>query len=196
MKQFMSISALFLSAACLCVHSPSFASSGPNDVQQGVEKMATGTGKVLKGAGDASAGVIKTTGSGLEKIGQSLKNGWDKMTNTLSGKSSNAKSNSKYKTKRNPSGSDPIVTPILPGNSSAQMSMPTNPNTGIRNGGVRSQMKNSNNAAPQSGVNTGSGSAADPAVTGTDAGGTTGGSTAPAAGGSNTPAPVGGAAAF
>jgi len=68
MKQFMSLSALFLSAACLCAHTPSFASNGTHDMEQGAKSVGTGTGKVVNGVVRTTEGLFKATIDGVKKL--------------------------------------------------------------------------------------------------------------------------------
>ncbi|MCR9191037.1 MAG: hypothetical protein NXI01_00050 [Gammaproteobacteria bacterium] len=79
MKKFMTMSAFFLSAACISVHTPSFAertatqqvTDGTGDVVNGTVK---GSRNVIRGTGDAAQGAAQGVGDatkdGVDAIGQ------------------------------------------------------------------------------------------------------------------------------
>lgn len=86
MKQNMTISALFLSAACICVNTQSLAASSTDTsttqkIEQGTEnavkKTAEGTKNVLEGTGKAiehvAKGVGKATTDGFHAIEKGTK---------------------------------------------------------------------------------------------------------------------------
>lgn len=109
MKQFMTASAFFLSAACLCVHSPSFAqsqSSTTNKVVNGTNAVIGVTADVAKsvvnGGATAVSGAAKGTASGIDQIVQGVKKGTDRMLGHHScSKKSSKNKHSKHTNKTN-----------------------------------------------------------------------------------------------
>lgn len=99
MKQFMTASAFFLSAACLCVHSPSFAEaqSSTNAFVKGTNAVVSGSADVAKavvnGGVTAVSGAAKGTASGIDQIVQGVQKG----TNKILGHHSCSKKSSKNK---------------------------------------------------------------------------------------------------
>lgn len=73
MKQFMSLSALILSAACLCAHTPSFANDS-------LDKAGQATGKVVDSTVGAAGDVVNGIGKGLQRISDSFTSGFKKLT--------------------------------------------------------------------------------------------------------------------
>lgn len=59
MKQFMTVSALFLSAACLCAHTPSFAKSLVDDVSNTTSRAVNKTGEAVKNVAEDAAQLTK-----------------------------------------------------------------------------------------------------------------------------------------
>jgi len=79
MKKFMTLSAFFLSAACISVHTPSFAErTATQQVTDGTENVVKGTIKggrnVIRGTGKAAKGAAQGVGdatkAGVDAVGQ------------------------------------------------------------------------------------------------------------------------------
>ena len=78
MKQFMTLSAFFLSAACLCVHTQTFAAqSTANQVTQGAEDVVQGTvnaaDNIIKGTGRAVGNVVDGTEKAAKRVGKGVR---------------------------------------------------------------------------------------------------------------------------
>ncbi|PJD93594.1 MAG: hypothetical protein CK424_01995 [Legionella sp.] len=94
MKQFMTLSAFVLSAACLCVNTQSFAGqSATNQITQGAEDVANGavkgTENVLKGTGNAIKGAAEGVGQATKKGINTIEKGTQDFLGTNKSKKSN-----------------------------------------------------------------------------------------------------------
>lgn len=103
MKQFMSLSALILSAACLCAHTPSFASSS-------LDKAGQATGEVVGGTVGATGDLVKGVGNGLHRIGDAITSGFKKLTGHKQKRSKNTQ-NTPNQNKKNGATPQPSVLP-------------------------------------------------------------------------------------
>ena len=89
MKQFMTLSAMVLSAACLTVNTQSFAADGLNDMANGVKEVGNGVMKTTKGA-------ATTTIEAAKSVGKGVSNGADKLKSWGSSEKSKHKSKHKH----------------------------------------------------------------------------------------------------
>ena len=127
MKQFMSLSALFLGAACLCAHTPSFASNSDT-----LNKAGQTTGAVVGGTVNAAGDVVQSAGNGLQKIGDSIKKAFNKLTHS-GNKSPKNTTNSNRSSKLKKDGTTKPTT-VPPAPSFATSPVPTPPSAPVVQG--------------------------------------------------------------